>query len=91
MYSGIHYDAVAVVPLGGLIHEGGEDEVVFEKEDEVVMDAAMELGRELKKKRYFTDTSNFDLRCNVCKTGLKGEKGAVEHAKSTGQMDFGEF
>lgn len=39
----------------------------------------------LKRRHYFTDTATFDLRCGVCGIGLKGEKGAREHAMSTGR------
>ncbi len=41
--------------------------------------------------RQFTDTANFTLRCGVCQLGLKGEKEAVEHAKSTGHTNFTEY
>lgn len=91
VYSGIHYDAVVVSPAGSLVHEGGEDECVFDKTDEEMMDAALKLGAELKKKKYFTDTSNFAIKCNICQKGLKGEKEAVSHAKETGHQDFGEY
>jgi len=39
----------------------------------------------LKDRHYYTDTASFDLRCGVCGEGLKGEKGAREHAMSTGR------
>jgi hypothetical protein len=39
----------------------------------------------LKGRHYYTDTATFDLRCGVCGVGLKGEKGAREHAMSTGR------
>ena len=42
----------------------------------------------LKSRRYYTDTANFDLRCGICQVGLKGEKGAREHAMQTGR-EFG--
>lgn len=38
--------------------------------------------------RQFTDIANFTLRCGVCQIGLKGEKEAVEHAKTTGHQNF---
>lgn len=91
VYSGIHYDAVAVIGPGMLLHETEGDERVFDKLDEEAMEAALKLGKELKKKNYYTDTANFSLKCNICKTGLKGEKVAVEHARATGHSDFGEY
>jgi hypothetical protein len=41
--------------------------------------------------RQFTDIANFTLRCGVCQIGLKGEKEAVEHAKTTGHQNFAEY
>ena len=90
VYSGIHYDALALSPEGASMHDSERDEVVFEKQDEGILQAALELCRKLKDKHYFTDTKNFSLKCNICHKGLQGEKGAVEHAKATGHQDFGE-
>ena len=41
--------------------------------------------------RQFTDMATFKLRCGTCQIGLKGEKEAVEHAKTTGHSNFTEF
>lgn len=49
----------------------------------------MEMGRKLKRRRYYTDTAKFDLRCGRCGVGLVGEKQAREHAKETGHVEFG--
>ena len=43
------------------------------------------------KARQFTDTASFTLRCGTCKIGVKGEKEALEHAKSTGHANFSEY
>ncbi|SPO30474.1 related to OTU1  len=91
VYSGIHYDAMTL--LGN-----GEETTVFPNltamgiptEEDAVLKTAKELCEELKRRRYYTDTSSFSLKCKVCGTGLKGEKGALEHAKQTGHGDFGE-
>ncbi|CAK9784413.1 unnamed protein product [Cutaneotrichosporon oleaginosum] len=64
---------------------------VFPLSDAAVMDAARTLVQRLKAKKYYTDTANFDLRCGVCGIGLKGEKGAREHAMATGHVEFGEY
>lgn len=92
VYSGIHYDAI-------YLQDGIQTTTVFpnlmamgvleEEEDEVLV-AARRLCDELKRRRYYTDTANFSLRCKQCGTALKGEKEAVEHAKTTGHGDFGE-
>lgn len=62
---------------------------VFPVSDSAVMDAAQKMADKLKAKKRFTDTANFDLRCNVCSIGLKGEKGAREHAMATGRESAG--
>lgn len=58
---------------------------VFPVHDDSVLDAARELVGKLKEQHYYTDTATFDLRCGVCGEGLKGEKGAREHAMNTGR------
>jgi hypothetical protein len=50
-----------------------------------LLEAAGRLVKGLKDRHYYTDTASFDLRCGVCGEGLKGEKGAREHAMSTGR------
>ncbi|GLT62093.1 hypothetical protein SLA2020_347570 [Shorea laevis] len=44
----------------------------------------------LRKRRY-TDTSNFTLRCGVCQIGVVGQKEAMEHAQATGHINFQEY
>ncbi|XP_048498577.1 OVARIAN TUMOR DOMAIN-containing deubiquitinating enzyme 2 isoform X2 [Beta vulgaris subsp. vulgaris] len=43
------------------------------------------------RQRKFTDTGNFTLRCGVCQIGVKGQKEAMEHAKTTGHVNFQEY
>ena len=96
VYSGIHYDVVAVSSAGGASVDF--DRKVFEvlrladgeENDGGALEAARELCRGLQKMHYFTDTQGFEIRCNVCGWTGKGEKGASEHATTTGHMDFGE-
>lgn len=91
VYSGIHYDAIALAPAGNSIMNSEDDEVVFNCNDEEILTGAKELCAKLKQKKYFTDTKSFSLKCNICQKGLIGEKGAVEHATQTGHADFGEY
>lgn len=88
VYSGIHYDTIAL-SLPGCSPE--EDVKQFEApiKDEL-LPKAVELCRKLQEQHYFTDTSGFRLRCNDCGTTLVGERGATEHAASTGHYNFGE-
>lgn len=88
VYSGIHYDTIAL-SLPGMSPE--EDVKQFEApiKDELLPEA-VELCRKLQEQHYFTDTSGFRLRCNDCGATLVGERGATEHAASTGHYNFGE-
>ncbi|KAG9659326.1 OTU-domain-containing protein, partial [Aureobasidium melanogenum] len=96
IYSGIHYDVVAVSPGPGTSPEF--DRKIFEVaqiegmegEDGGALQAARELCQILQQRHYYTDTHGFTIKCNVCGWTGKGEKGATEHAKQTGHMNFGE-
>jgi ubiquitin thioesterase OTU1 len=83
IYSGIHYDALSLSPSKGA--PASFHTTVFPVHDDSVLDAARKLVDGLKGRHYYTDTATFDLRCGVCGVGLKGEKGAREHAMSTGR------
>ncbi|KAK8936742.1 hypothetical protein KSP39_PZI012656 [Platanthera zijinensis] len=43
------------------------------------------------RKRSYTNTTNFTLRCGVCPIGVIGQKDAVEHAQATGPVNFQEY
>ncbi|TKA24238.1 hypothetical protein B0A50_06002 [Salinomyces thailandicus] len=95
VYSGIHYDVCAVTPYAGA--DPGMDRKVFdvlkvedEEMDGGALEAAKTLCGELQKRHYFTDTFGFDIKCNQCGEGGKGQQWAVQHATKTGHMDFGE-
>ncbi|KAL8986505.1 MAG: hypothetical protein Q9205_000020 [Flavoplaca limonia] len=94
VYSGIHYDTIALsqsdpYSLGGYA-QPDEDVKIFDPSDEAILAAAIELCAELQKRHYFTDTAKFQVRCNICRKTFVGEQGATEHATSTGHYDFGE-
>lgn len=94
VYSGIHYDVLALSPsdppytrANPLAHG---DTKIFEAVDPVVLEKAKELCRDLQSKHYYTDTSGFTVRCNTCGGTFTGERGATKHATETGHYDFGE-
>ncbi|KAI9634711.1 uncharacterized protein MKK02DRAFT_16490 [Dioszegia hungarica] len=89
VYSGIHYDAITLSPVESA--PPSFHTTVFPVSDDTIVSTAITLVSQLKARHYYTDTSNFDLRCGVCKIGLKGEKGAREHAMLTGHVEFGEY
>jgi ubiquitin thioesterase OTU1 len=91
LYDGLHYDAMALTYEGAppdmditiVPSAGPEADAADAKARKVVAEA--------HQARQFTDTANFSLRCLVCQQGLVGEKEALEHAKSTGHQNFGEY
>lgn len=81
MYSGIHYDAVALTPA--LDIPADCDQTQFEIGLEDIVNGGVQLAAKLKKAHKYTDLATFTLRCSVCQTGLKGEKDAQNHAQQT--------
>ncbi|KAI9788613.1 MAG: ubiquitin-specific protease otu1 [Peltula sp. TS41687] len=94
VYSGIHYDTIALSPSDPPHRHAYAppdfDTTVFESDDQSILDRAVELCKVLQGKHYYTDTAGFNIRCNVCGGQFVGEKGATQHAKDTGHYDFGE-
>ena len=94
VYSGVHYDTIALAPADSPYDRASAppefDTKIFDARDEVILEKALELCSILQKKHYFTDTAGFHVKCNICGSVLMGEKGAIEHAKETGHYDFGE-
>ncbi|KAI7873890.1 OTU-domain-containing protein, partial [Lichtheimia hyalospora FSU 10163] len=86
IYSGIHYDAVALTPA--LDCPEDFDQTRFSSEDESIVNAAKKLADMLRQKRKYTDVANFTLKCNQCMKGLVGEKDARDHAAATGHTHF---
>lgn len=90
VYSGIHYDAVALSP-GDSVTPPEFDRTQFPSDDEVILKTAVELCRKLQGKGYFTNTSKFSLVCRQCGTKFVGEKEAVLHASKTGHTQLEEY
>lgn len=85
IYDGIHYDPLI------LEMDSAPMQTIFPITDERPMDMAMEIAREAKSSRQYTDVANFTLRCSVCDVKLRGDKEAREHASATGHVEFGEI
>lgn len=91
LYDGLHYDAMALAKPGAA---RGDDATIVRSTGPEAAEAdakARAVVEQAHAARQFTDTANFALRCLVCQLGLKGEKEAVEHAKTTGHQNFGEY
>ena len=86
IYDGIHYDPLQMELFDG----SGKVKTIFSTNDDYVLTQALELAREAKNSRQFTDVQNFTLKCMICKTRLTGQSQAQDHAKKTGHLEFGE-
>lgn len=93
VYSGIHYDALVLLPAAGAPLEFAS--TLFDGTTPGALDAvdvaARKLREKLKEKRYYTDTAGFTLKCGQCGVNLKGEKEATQHAMKSGHTDFREY
>ncbi|AQK60465.1 OTU-like cysteine protease family protein [Zea mays] len=76
IYDGLHYDALAMSPAEGAPEEF--DQTIFPvNHDRSIGPAeglALNLVREAQRKRSYTDTANFTLRCGVCQIGVIGQQ-----------------
>ena len=80
VYSGIHYDTIALSPSEEYAPPDF-DTKIFEASDAAILRGALDICRALQSKHYYTDTAAFNVRCNICGAVSRGEKGATEHAK----------
>ncbi|KAF7965264.1 hypothetical protein HWV62_44715, partial [Athelia sp. TMB] len=93
IYSGIHYDAATLSPIKDApaeFHQTVFPIMAADKSDPMLV-AGQRLADILRKKKAFTNTATFDLKCEDCGQGLVGEKGARAHASETGHIRFGEY
>ncbi|KAE8681020.1 Detected protein of confused Function [Hibiscus syriacus] len=70
IYDGLHYDALAMSPFEGAPEEF--DQTVFAVQNDrtigPVEGLALNLVKDQQRKRSYTDTANFTLRCGVCQS-----------------------
>lgn len=88
LYSGIHYDALALAEPGS--PEGG-DQTIFGISDDDILVQVMQVAELAKMQHRYTDLAKFTLRCEVCKEALTGEREAERHATDTGHTSFIEY
>ncbi|KAL0908987.1 hypothetical protein M5K25_023505 [Dendrobium thyrsiflorum] len=93
LYDGLHYDALAMSPSDNAPVDF--DQTVFTVNSDgtigPVEGLVLNLVKDAQRKRRFTDTANFTLRCGVCQIGFVGSKEAVQHAQATGHINFQEY
>ncbi|ODQ67062.1 hypothetical protein NADFUDRAFT_68979 [Nadsonia fulvescens var. elongata DSM 6958] len=92
VYSGIHYDSVAIVSPGQ-DQDLSKDRTVFEIKTplgERILEGLSQLRQQLKWRHYYTDTARFAIKCLECHTVFHGQAAAAKHAKATNHGKFGE-
>lgn len=88
VYSGIHYDTIALSPFD--MPPEMDIKIFNQSLKDQVLEQAVALCQKLQERHYFTDTAAFKIKCNDCGTICRGETGATEHASKTGHYNFGE-
>jgi ubiquitin thioesterase OTU1 len=94
VYSGIHYDMIALSPSDPPFTHADVppefDTKIFDAADAGLLQRAVELCAMLQARHYYTDTAGFRIRCNTCGGLFLGEKEVTRHAAQSGHYDFGE-
>lgn len=89
LYSGIHYDRIAFCM--DLSYPVEVDVTRWPIEDEDVLDRARQLAQRLQNLHYYTDTTDFVIKCEICNWIGQGTREAAKHEKETGHSRFGEM
>ncbi|KAI0836798.1 OTU-domain-containing protein [Hypoxylon sp. FL0890] len=91
VYSNVHYDRVAEIFVEG------QEEMDFDvtrwsvASSDHVIEHTKEMCGKLKAAHYYTDTSDFVVRCNECKWIGQGEKALAQHSLATGHTSISEI
>lgn len=88
-YTGIHYEAFALA-LDPSLSESAEV-TIFAASDVGILQQVKQLVAVARASHRFTDLAGFTLRCEICKSGLKGQSEAQRHAMQTGHASFVEY
>ncbi|RCK56105.1 Ubiquitin thioesterase OTU1 [Candida viswanathii] len=92
IYSGIHYDVLAMNDELSLDNKASDvaQWTIKGPHEEDILTASQKLCKLLQSKDYSTNTTTFRVRCLDCYLVLVGEMGASKHAEETGHLNFGE-
>ncbi|KAK6464794.1 hypothetical protein DFJ63DRAFT_318032 [Scheffersomyces coipomensis] len=95
IYSGIHYDLLALNPIKSTLSKDKADDITqFEinptTESIILEQSCQTLCHLLQTENYATNTTTFRVRCLDCYKILVGEMGATKHANTYGHFRFGE-
>ncbi|KAK3305558.1 uncharacterized protein B0T15DRAFT_485152 [Chaetomium strumarium] len=89
LYSGIHYDRIAFCM--DLSYPVEVDVTKWSTDDEEVLEKARQLAQQLQRLHYYTDTTDFVIKCQVCNWIGQGTRDAAKHETETGHNQFGEM
>jgi hypothetical protein len=94
IYSGIHYDALAYTFLPSVPDADITVHQIYPPSEppySTILKGAKEMAQRLKERGYHVDTATFNIVCEQCGRGFRGEKEAVKHAGETGHTAFGQI
>lgn len=89
LYSGIHYDRIAFCM--DLSYPVEVDVTRWATDDNEVLEKALQLAQRLQSLHYYTDTTDFVIKCEVCNWIGQGTRDAAKHERETGHSQFGEM
>ncbi|AEO67691.1 uncharacterized protein THITE_125507 [Thermothielavioides terrestris NRRL 8126] len=89
LYSGIHYDRIAFCM--DLSYPVEVDVTQWSTDDDEVLEKARQLAQQLQRLHYYTDTTDFVIKCEICDWIGQGVRQAGQHEKETGHSQFGEM
>lgn len=89
LYSGIHYDRIAFSM--DLSFPVEVDVTKWATDDDEMLVKAVELAQKLNRLHYYTDTTDFVIKCEDCNWIGQGTREAAEHERKTGHVRFGEM
>lgn len=94
IYSGIHYDSLAYTFIPSMPDADITVHQILppsEPDYSTILKGAKQMAQKLKERGYHVDTATFNIVCEQCGRGFKGEKEAVTHAEETGHTAFGQI
>jgi ubiquitin thioesterase OTU1 len=89
LYSGIHYDRIGFCM--DLSYPVEVDVTRWSTEDDEVLEKALQLAQRLQSLHYYTDTTDFVIKCEICNWIGQGTREAAKHERETGHSQFGEM
>jgi len=87
LYDGVHYDVLAQNP-NGVSGTQTDDVTIFNPNDNLAFTQAASICENHSKQKKFTNIYTYRIKCNTCKSEMRGNEEVKEHADRTGHTDF---